>query len=73
MRRVVALAEAAEDLAEARRFYNAREFGVGDYCVTSLLSDIESLGLYHGIHSAALEMFPHVGQPVPLWHLLCGS
>lgn len=50
MRRVVVLAEAAEDLAEARSFYDAREPGVGDYCVTSLLADIESLTLYHGIH-----------------------
>jgi hypothetical protein len=41
MRRVVVLAEAAEDLEEARKFYDARETGVGDYCVTSLLADIE--------------------------------
>ncbi len=50
MRRVVVLAEAAEDLEEARRFYNTQEEGVGDYCVTSLLADIESLALYHGVH-----------------------
>ena len=37
MRRVVVLAEAADDLAEARRFYDAKEPGVGEYCVTSLL------------------------------------
>jgi len=41
MRRVVVLAEAAEDLEEARRFYDAREPGVGDYCVTSLLADAD--------------------------------
>lgn len=50
MRRVVILAEAAVDLEEARRFYDAREAGVGDYCVTSLVADIESLALFHGIH-----------------------
>jgi hypothetical protein len=50
MRRVVVLVEAAEDLEEARKFYDAREAGVGDYCITSLLADIESLALYHGIH-----------------------
>jgi len=51
MRRVVVLAEAAEDLEEARKFYDARELGAGDYCVTSLLADIRSLTLYyHGIH-----------------------
>jgi hypothetical protein len=50
MRRVVVLAEAAEDLEEARRFYEHREVGVGDYCVTSLLADLERLKLFHGIH-----------------------
>ena len=50
MRRVIVLAEAAEDLEEARRFYDAREAGVGDYCVSSLVADIESLALFHGIH-----------------------
>ena len=50
MRRVVVWAEAAEDLEEARRFYDAREAGVGDSCATSLVADIESLALFHGIH-----------------------
>ena len=50
MRRVVILAETADDLEEAREFYDAREAGVGDYCVTSLLADVESLALYHGVH-----------------------
>ncbi|MCI0537341.1 MAG: hypothetical protein L0Z50_19165 [Verrucomicrobiales bacterium] len=50
MRRVIVLAEAAEDLEEPRKFYDAREIGVGDCCVSSLLADIESLALYHGIH-----------------------
>ena len=50
MRRVVVLEEAADDLEEARRFYDAREAGIGEYCVTSLLADIESLALFHGIH-----------------------
>jgi hypothetical protein len=50
MRRVLVLAEAAEDLEAAGEFYDRQETGVGDYCVTSLLADIESLSLYHGIH-----------------------
>jgi plasmid stabilization system protein ParE len=50
MRRVVVLAEAAEDLEAAQAFYNAQEAGVGEHCVNSLLNDIESLALYHGIH-----------------------
>ena len=50
MRPVVVLTEAAEDLEAARRFYDSQEAGIGNYCVTSLLADIESLALYHGIH-----------------------
>ena len=50
MRRVLILEEAAQDLETARDFYDAREIGVGSYCVDSLLSDIESLSLFHGIH-----------------------
>jgi len=70
MRRVVVLAEAAEDLEEARRFYDAREPGVGDYCVTSLLADIESLASHHGVASPPARLFPDAGQPVSLWRLL---
>ncbi|MEO5802702.1 MAG: type II toxin-antitoxin system RelE/ParE family toxin [Verrucomicrobiota bacterium] len=51
MRRVVILAEAAEDIEQARDFYDAQELGIGDYCADSLVADIESLALYHGIHS----------------------
>ena len=50
MKQVVVLADAAEDLEAARDFYNAREAGVGEYCVDSLLADIESLGVFSGIH-----------------------
>lgn len=50
MRSVVLLAEAVEDLEQARTFYEHREAGVGAYCVTSLLADISSLSFFHGIH-----------------------
>ena len=50
MRRVVILAEAAEDIEGARDFYDAQQPGIGDYCADSLVNDIESLALYHGIH-----------------------
>jgi hypothetical protein len=50
MRRIVVLAEAAADPEAAKGFYDAREAGVGDYCVTSLLAGVESLALFHGIH-----------------------
>jgi hypothetical protein len=51
MRTVVVLAEAAEDIERAKDFYDLQEYGAGDYCADSLVADIESLALYHGIHS----------------------
>jgi hypothetical protein len=45
MRRVVILAEAAEDIEAARDFYDAQQPGIGDYCADSLVADIESLAL----------------------------
>ena len=48
---VVVLEEATEDLEEGRMFYESREVGIGEYFIDSLLSDIESLNIYAGIHS----------------------
>jgi hypothetical protein len=51
VRPVVLLSQAADDLAAAEDFYEAHGPGMGSYCVDSLLSDVESLVLFHGIHS----------------------
>jgi hypothetical protein len=50
MRKVVVLSDAAEDIERARKFYDDQEPGIGDYCADSLVADIESLPIYHGIH-----------------------
>lgn len=50
MRKVVVLAEAADDIEQARDFYDAQEPGIGTYFADSILADIESLALYHGMH-----------------------
>ena len=47
---VAILEDAAEDMEFGRRFYESRESGVGDYFVESILSDLDSLVLYAGIH-----------------------
>ncbi len=49
--RVRVLKEAGEDLEMARIFYDEQEKGLGNYFFESLLSDLESLKLYAGIHS----------------------
>ena len=50
MRKVVVLGEAAEDIEQARNFYDEQEPGVGDYFADAIVADIASLALYHGIH-----------------------
>ena len=47
---IVVLEDAAIDLETGRRFYESRERGIGDYFVESVLSDLDSLVLYAGIH-----------------------
>ncbi len=43
--------EAEADLEDGRLFYETQEQGVGEYFWDSLLSDIESLIIYAGVHS----------------------
>ena len=50
VRDVIILHEAAEDLEAGREFYEDREFGVGQYFIDCLLSDLESLKFQAGIH-----------------------
>ena len=48
---------ATDDLMNAYAFYESREAGVGDYFLQCLSSDIDSLGLYAGIHSKSYSGF----------------
>ena len=48
--RILLLKEALEDLEDGKLFYDSHEAGIGDYFQDSLISDIESLYLYAGIH-----------------------
>ncbi len=48
---VILLEEVKVDLLAGKMFYNFNEEGVGMYFYDCLLSDIESLLLYAGIHS----------------------
>ncbi|MBI4826782.1 MAG: type II toxin-antitoxin system RelE/ParE family toxin [Nitrospirae bacterium] len=51
IRKVLVLKEAAFDLEEGRLFYDRKEQGVGDYFFDNLISDIESLRFFAGIHN----------------------
>ena len=49
-RRVVFQDEALADLDAAARFYEEIEADLGSYCFDSIVSDIESLEFFAGIH-----------------------
>ncbi len=65
MRTVVVLAEAAEDIELARDFYDAQELGVGDYFTDSILADIASLALHHGIHQRSFSLYRMLAHRFP--------
>lgn len=65
MKQVVVLADAAEDIESARDFYEEQEPGVGKYCVDSLLTDIESLARFSGIHSLHLKFHRMLASRFP--------
>ena len=47
---VVILEDAAEDLESGAQFYQSCAAGVGDYFLDSILSDLDSLVLFAGVH-----------------------
>ena len=51
------LASAKKDLEEGYRFYEAQSEGLGEYFVTSVAADIESLRLFGGIHPIVYKDF----------------
>src|SRR5260370_35823812 len=48
--RIEILSEAENDLVAGAKFYERRRTGLGEYFLSSLYSDIDSLLLYAGIH-----------------------
>ena len=52
---VVILEVAAEDLESGAQFYESCEAGVGDYFLDSILSDLDSLILFAGVHPIDLD------------------
>ena len=45
------LDSAKEDLVRGYRFYEKQKRGLGDYFLSAIFSEIESLRLYSGIHA----------------------
>ncbi len=59
------LDEAQQDLEEAAQFYENQKGGLGSYFIDSLLSDIESLILYAGIHVKVNGYFRLLSKTFP--------
>ena len=51
------LASAKNDLEEGCRFYEAQNDGLGEYFITAVEADIESLRIFAGIHPVVYEDF----------------
>ena len=65
MRRVLVLEEAAEDIEQARDFYDLQELGVGSYFADSITAEIEGLGLLHGVHSQDFGFYRRLSDRFP--------
>jgi len=65
MRKVIVLEEAAEDIESGRDFYDQQEAGIGDYFADSIVSDIERLSLFRGIHSRHFGFFRMLSERFP--------
>ena len=55
--RIEILDQAEQDLLEGFHFYEDQESGLGSYFLTNLISDIESLRLYGGIHRQVYKKY----------------
>ncbi len=67
---VVILEDAAEDLESGAQFYESCATGVGDYFLDSILSDLDSLILFAGVHPIYFGFPSDAVEAIPLRHLL---
>ncbi|MEA2017272.1 MAG: type II toxin-antitoxin system RelE/ParE family toxin [Campylobacterota bacterium] len=62
---VVALEEVSFDLKIAEQFYEKQNKGLGGYFKDSIISDIESLWLYGGIHNRTFGLYRLLSKRFP--------
>lgn len=66
MHKVQISASAEDDLLRGFAFYESQDTGIGDYFLQCLSSDIESLGLYAGVHPKShLGLYRTVSKRFP--------
>jgi len=57
--------DAEKDISNAIDFYDNISSGLGEYFLTSIMSDIESLRIYHGIHIKINNYFRMLSKKFP--------
>jgi len=62
---VVVSREEVEDLEEGWTFYETRQAGIGNYFWDSLLSDMESLSIFAGVHAKQYGFFRMLSRRFP--------
>lgn len=62
---VIVLDDAVVDLEAGRAFYDEREYGIGDYFIDCILSDLTSLKLYAGIHHSHFGYYRMLSKRFP--------
>jgi plasmid stabilization system protein ParE len=62
---IVALEQVAHDLNAGEDFYERQNMGLGKYFRDSILSDIESLWLYGGIHQKVYGLYRLLSKRFP--------
>ena len=62
---IIALEEVKIDIEIAKNFYEAKSKGLGEYFKDSIISDIESLWLYAGIHQKVFGLYRLLSKRFP--------
>ena len=65
IKNILALKEVSKDLKLGEEFYEKQNQGLGSYFKDSILSDIESLWLYGGIHQKIFGLYRLLSKRFP--------
>jgi plasmid stabilization system protein ParE len=63
--KIIILPSACDDLLDGFDFYERQREGLGEYFLESLLSDVDSLRLYAGIHIKLFSYFRALSKRFP--------
>lgn len=63
--KLLVLSLAQDDLVEGHFFYEGQQEGVGDYFISCLYSDIESLKVFAGVHSKRFGLYRLLSKRFP--------